>query len=57
MTSNGSHQVDSAPSTEKGDGNSLIDDAVSRALEVINRDSALLPERYLSETTVPHGGE
>ena len=30
---------------------------IARALDVICRDSALHPGRYLQETLVPHGGE
>jgi len=30
---------------------------IARALDIICRDSRTLPDRYLLETTVPHGGE
>lgn len=30
---------------------------IAQALDIICRDSALHPGRYLQETTVPHGGE
>jgi hypothetical protein len=30
---------------------------IARALDIICRDSRLSPDRYLQETTVPHGGE
>ena len=30
---------------------------LARALDVICRDSRNSPDRYLQETTVPHGGE
>jgi len=30
---------------------------IARALDLICRDSRLAPDRYLQETTVPHGGE
>jgi hypothetical protein len=30
---------------------------IAQALDIICRDSALYPHRYLQETTVPHGGE
>ena len=57
MTNSSSSQVDAIEPRGTVEVGPLTDDAVSRALEVINRDSALLPERYLSETMVPHGGE
>lgn len=30
---------------------------IAQALNIICRDSRLYPDRYLQETTVPHGGE
>jgi hypothetical protein len=30
---------------------------IARALDIICRDSRAFPDRYLQETTVPHGGE
>jgi hypothetical protein len=30
---------------------------LARALDIICRDSRTYPDRYLQETTVPHGGE
>jgi hypothetical protein len=30
---------------------------IAQALDIICRDSRLFPDRYLQETTVPHGGE
>ncbi len=35
----------------------LQHDKIAQALQVIALDSRVEPQRYLQETTVPHGGE
>lgn len=35
----------------------LQKEELARALDIICRDSRVHPDRYLQETTVPHGGE
>ena len=35
----------------------IYKEEIARALDIIRRDSRILPNRYLQQTTVPHGGE
>ena len=35
----------------------LYKEEIAQALDIVCRDSSFYPERYLLETTVPHGGE
>ena len=39
------------------DSQHVYKEAIARVLDIICRDSRLSPDRYLQETTVPHGGE
>jgi len=39
------------------DSEHVYKEEIARVLDIICRDSRLAPERYLQETTVPHGGE
>jgi hypothetical protein len=39
------------------DSQHVYKEEIARVLDIICRDSRLSPDRYLQETTVPHGGE
>jgi hypothetical protein len=51
-------EVDSAADLDRpADSRHVYKEEIALALDIICRDSALSPQRYLQETTVPHGGE